>query len=349
MAGKSKGSVQIKEIAERLNLSAGTVSIVLNGRGDAMRISKETQKRVQDAAKEMNYQPNIYARRLRSAGSEEAPKVIAVFWNSVYSDFMMGGFFRGLHNCVERQGFRMEFYVQMFKQDELEKLADSMTPQRFSAIIICGLSDHDSAFLNSRSFDLPVMVLFRSEEKYHSVYGDDYAVGKNMAKLLASHGHKKVGVVGCSRRGRSGILRNMGFLEVCAQSGIEVRKQWMMEMEERDCDAGYQAMREILRQEERPTAIFSAANEQTLGIVIACREAGVNIPEDLELLAYGDNSAFAYFTPTISAVHMSVEKLAEAAVTLLETIIDNNITIPMGRMIQAEYVFRESCRGFGEE
>ena len=78
MAAKRQGSVQIRQIAEALGVSVGTVSIVLNGRGDVMRISKETQKRVRDMAKEMNYQPNIYARRLRSAAHEKAGRVIAV-------------------------------------------------------------------------------------------------------------------------------------------------------------------------------------------------------------------------------------------------------------------------------
>lgn len=50
-------TVQIKQIAERVGLSPSTVSIVLNGRGDEMRISKESQRRVLEAAKEMSYRP----------------------------------------------------------------------------------------------------------------------------------------------------------------------------------------------------------------------------------------------------------------------------------------------------
>lgn len=52
MAAKRQGSVQIRQIAEALGVSVGTVSIVLNGRGDVMRISKETQKRVNGDGKE---------------------------------------------------------------------------------------------------------------------------------------------------------------------------------------------------------------------------------------------------------------------------------------------------------
>ena len=83
-----------------------------------------------------------------------------------------------------------------------------------------------------------------------------------------------------------------------------------------------------------------------MGIVIACREAEVRIPEDMELIVYGDNDAFAYFSPSISAVYLSLEKVAEASAELLEMAMNNAITLPMARIMQAEYVFRDSCAGF---
>ena len=76
MGKKQASKMQIKNIADKLGLSVSTVSVVLNGRGDQVRISKETQKKVLNAAKEINYQPNIYARRLRQAANEEAPYVL---------------------------------------------------------------------------------------------------------------------------------------------------------------------------------------------------------------------------------------------------------------------------------
>lgn len=346
MTAKRQGSVQIKQIAEALGISAGTVSIVLNGRGDAMRISKETQKRVRDMAKEMNYQPNIYARRLRGAAHEKAGRVIAVLWNSAYSDLMMGQFFRGLHEYQKKHDCKMEFYVQMFENDKLNEMQELLTPLRFSAAIVCGISDRDSEFLNNTQFDLPILVLFRSEERYHCIYGDDYAVGSSIARLLSGHGHKKVGLIACSRKGRSGSMRIMGFLEACEQDGIQVKPQWHIEKQERNCGAGYAAMQEILQQEERPTAIFSASNEQAFGIVLACREAEIRIPEDMELIVYGDNDAFAYFSPPISAVYLSLEKMAEASAELLEMVMNHAIIMPMARLMQAEYVFRDSCAGF---
>ena len=159
------GTTQIKEIAERLGVSPGTVSIVLNGRGDAMRISKATQQRVRDAAKEMNYQPNIYARRLRSSGSEETCKVIAVFWNTDFTDDSMGRFFKGLYQTVKEKGYRVEFFIQLFEFDHICDCREIMTASRFSGIIISGASDADTEYLNTIKFDLPIVLMNRNEQR----------------------------------------------------------------------------------------------------------------------------------------------------------------------------------------
>ena len=78
---KKNETVQIKQIAERLNISPSTVSVVLSGKGDEMRISKATQEIVQKMAQEMNYHPNVYARRLRNADTQKSHFVIAIFMN----------------------------------------------------------------------------------------------------------------------------------------------------------------------------------------------------------------------------------------------------------------------------
>ena len=68
-------TVQIKQIAERVGLSPSTVSIVLNGRGDEMRISKESQRRVLEAAKEMSYRP-ASADDSRGAGRKNSRSIL---------------------------------------------------------------------------------------------------------------------------------------------------------------------------------------------------------------------------------------------------------------------------------
>lgn len=346
---QKSGKVQIKEMAERLGLSAGTISIVLNGRGDAMRISKATQKRVWDLSKEMNYQPNIYARRLRSAGGQEASKVIAVFWNAEFTDDVMGSFFRGLYHAAQENQHNVEFYVQMFDYGNLDRWKNMMTASRFSGIICSGISDADMEFLSSHPFDLPVVLIGRNSDTHHCVYVNNYEIARNVAKLFSARGHKRAGLVSIQRRSSASELRHLGYLKACAEHGLQVEAQWVKEGDGRQFNSGYEAMKRLLKSEQKPTAVFINVTGQAMGALVACKEAGVRVPEDLELLAYGENETFPYYTPTVSCVYVPVESMAESALNLLILVLENGIDVPMGRMLHAQYAFRQSCGAFPKE
>ena len=136
-------TVQIKQIAERVGLSPSTVSIVLNGRGDEMRISKESQRRVLEAAKEMSYRPAGNARHPRTIAGDQAEKTVGVFWNENFGEDTMSRYFSGLFNASEENHYDVEFVVKMFRNGELSALRDHMNQKRYSGILICGVSSAD--------------------------------------------------------------------------------------------------------------------------------------------------------------------------------------------------------------
>jgi len=314
-----------------------------------MRISKATQKRVKEAAKEMNYQPNIYARRLRNSGTEQACKLIAIFWSTEFSDDTMGRFFRGMQNAVKEKDYKVEFFIQLFDFDYLYKCKDIMTSARFSGIILSGVSDLDAEFLTTNKFDLPIIIMNRNEQQYHCVYVNDYEIGKSSGKLFFDRDHKYAGLISMKRKGHGALLRQMGFLEACRKHQIEVKPEWIHEAEGRDFISGYGATQKLLQYKQRPTAIFVMSSAQVLGTVQALKDANLSIPEDVEVLTYGDSEMFEYFSPSISSVHIPIELIAENTLNLLILIIKNGIEMPMSRMLLAEYAFRDSCGGFAGE
>lgn len=345
----SNNTVKIKEIAQRLGLSPGTVSLVLNGKAEAMRISKDTQQRVREAAREMNYQPNLYARRLRTSMEEDTTKIIAIFWCTDFSDDIMGRFFRGLHNTVNEKNYKVDFIIQLFDYDCLSKCKDLMTSNRFSGIIINGASDLDIQFLNETSFNLPIVLMNRNEQRFHCVYINDYEVGSSCGRLFYARKHKCVGLITLKRKSHSISLRQHGFLESCNKYELQIKEEWIQEARARDFSSGYEATKKLLAGKERPTALFVISPGQVLGAVQACKDANLAIPEDIEILAYGDGDVFPYYAPSISTIHIPIETTAENALNLLVLVIDNDIQMPMSRMLLAGYSFRESCGGFPDE
>lgn len=338
-----KSTVQIKQIAQQLGVSPSTVSIVLNGRGDKLRISRATQKRVLDAARDMNYQPNIYARRLRSAGDRDAGRIVAIFWNSRFADDL-GKFFKGASATIAKNDYSIEFMLQLFDEDRLSELRDLMTSQKFNGIIVCAPGDGDIDFLCDTTFDVPLVLSNKSNSRYSGIYTDNFETGRNCAKLFAENGHTKVGLIGVSGKGSGTTVRRFGFMNECERLGIEVRPEWIEESPDYDMTGGYQCARRILECERTPTGLFILTDTQALGAVIALKEKGIRVPEDMELLAYGNSEMFDIMSPKISSVSVSREYMAENAVNLLMTKIENNISEPISKVLVPVYRFRDSFR-----
>jgi LacI family transcriptional regulator len=343
---KNTSTVQIKQIAQRLGVSSGTVSIVLNGRGDQMRISKETQKRVQDMAKELNYQPNMYARRLRKSAEEEAPYIIAVFWRAEFLEDILGKFVQGLYHTIKQNDLNIELVLQPYDFGNLEKYKRFISSNRFSGAIIGGISNEDQLFLEQNDFDIPIVLIARNTKKYNSVLIDDYDAGESCANLFFSRNHKAAGLVGMTYKGKSAQLIEMAFKETCKEKNINIDEKWISYCGNRNFNCGYEAAMNILSNKEKPTALFVMDDRNAGGVFMACRSIGLTVPNDIEILVFGENEYFSYSNPTISSIQQPMSKYAESSLNMIMVSIKNKVGIPMMQELTPIFSFRESCGGF---
>lgn len=337
-------TVQIKQIAQAVGMSQSTVSIVLNGRGDEMRIAKQTQKRILEVAKEMNYRPNIYARRLRGTDDKQPNQIVAVFWNDTYMGDTMSRFFKGAVNSIENNNYGIEFMVQLFKSGHLENYKEYLSIQKYNGVIIAGTSSEDRDFLEKGDFSVPIVLSSRSSEKLSSVYTDGYMIGRECARMFAKKGVRTAGLLGIVQTTSSASLRELGFLNGCTEEGILVKPGWIIKKDSRDMEEGYRGAKELLAMSEKPEALFILYDSLALGALFAFKEAKVQIPQELSLVVYGINEMLRNTSPTITMIGNSMESAGENSLDLLMTIINNTITFPINRVILPSYEFGDSFK-----
>ncbi len=343
---KNTATVQIKQIAELLGVSSGTVSIVLNGRGDQMRISKTTQKRIQDMAKELKYQPNIYARRLRKSAEEEVPYIIALFWREEYLDDLLGQFLKGLYHMIQQNDLNIELVLQPYDFGNLEKYKSSINSNHFNGAIIGGISNDDQLFLEQNEFDIPIVLIGRDTKKYNSVNIDYYEAGESCANLFFVRNHKTVGLLGLSTKGKSVQLVELAFKETCMERNIHIDTNYISYCAQRDFISGYESAMKILSNEIKPTAIFVMDGRNAGGVLKACKMADLNVPKDIEILVFGDNEYFSYSDPTITTIQQPMVQFAERSLNMILVLIKNKVDIPMIQELTPIFNFRESCGGY---
>ncbi len=338
-------NANIKLIAQKTNLSPGTVSIVLNGRGDKMRISEKTQNRVWEEAKLLGYKPNIYARRLRNQSAGNSAAIIGILWPSVYSSELIVNFFDGIQNSILHDKINVEVVFKPYQYSEISKMEDIFKNQLFNGVIIVGASDSDVDYLYKTDSTMPIILFNRQNDKYGTVCIDNYNTGEKVSKLLAARGHKKAGLICPNLLSRNFSMRRTGFLDGCQKYGITVLPEHII-LETLDSEGGYRSTEKLLRSRPLPTALFLLVSGYSHEVYSVLQKNGVRIPEDMEIIGCSDIVSSRILSPSMTVIDLPIQKMVKKSLQLILDMINGYIQEPHNIFEEAYFIFRESCGGF---
>lgn len=339
----------IKEIAERTNLSVGTVSIVLNGRGDEMRISKKTQKRILEAAQGIGYLPNVSARRLRQSNARNIP-VIATFWPSDLSSDLLGRFFIGAQSSILEQEFEFEMTIQPYKRKQIHRIKEFCDQGIYHGAILTGISAEEQRYLEDHPLSVPTVLFNRKSSSYSCAHVDTFEIGRKAAELFSVRGHKKVGTIVPDYLVKAeNNLRFRGFVESCKKYGLELEERHI-QAAPMTMEGGNAAAKKIVEEGDAlPTAMFFPLGLMAVAALPEFHRAGIRIPDKMEILTYGDHVAEKFSVPSLSTVKLPVEEMAAACIRLvMERILDPS-SKSKSLVFETPFIFRESCGGFRYE
>ncbi|MBB3108046.1 LacI family transcriptional regulator [Paenibacillus phyllosphaerae] len=330
----------LKDIAELAGVSVGTVSLVLNGRARDLRISPETEEKIVQAARQLDYRPNTAARRLRRAGNENLP-TIAVYWASDFPSELLGRFFIGIQNSLlDRHEF--EVTVQPYRQSELHQSNLLSASELYNGVILTGVSDADIQFLEENPMKSPVVVFNRRLTSYSSVYVDDEEAGRKAAALFAAKGHKLVGMIAPDVRTSSINHRKNGFIHGAREHGMELPEACIYQVP-MSMHGGQIAAEHLVTVRDRPTALFFPNGIMAVGALPVLHRAGIRIPDDLEIITYGDSEHERFTLPSLSSLILPVEAMASSCIDVLMKTIKGQMRSPHAERFETPFVFRESC------
>lgn len=332
----------IKEIAQLAGVSQGTASMVLNGKGDKYRISASTQQKIMQAAQQLNYQPNISARRLRSGGETVLP-IIALFWSLDTRTALVGRFLKGVQYALNELENEYEILIQPYEGKKIHKIHSLRTGTRFNGAIIANSTEEDEQFLEQTDLNVPIVLYQRDSDKYSSVNVNGYRSGENVAEMFASRGHHRLGLIVPNVSSRAIRLRMEGFLAKAGELGLEIQDEHIVH-EDFSYQGGYEAVKRLATYDcPLPTALFVISDQMSVGALKALDEIGVKVPDDIEIIGH-DNDEVTHFTiPTLSTVHLPVEEMATECVKLLTDMMLYKSNMKVSKMMDTHIVSRRSC------
>lgn len=322
----------IKDIAREAGVSIATVSIVLNGKGQERKISAETQSRIQQIARQLNYVPNQSAKKLRSAAKDSY--AVAFYWATDFRINYLARITLGIQKEIMQQKKVVHLTVVPYKVDHLQQQMETTQNEFFNGIIIANMSNKDMSYLENHTIPCPVVLFNRESQRYSSVTMDNYKIGQNVAKHFLAKGIYDAGVLTHDTSFPIMRLWMQGFLDAFAAAGhpIPAERVWLCST---SASSAIEIIHALHQAHSLPKAMFCVSDVLAHGMLYGCNELGISIPQDIEVFTIGVNMAEIndYAIPSLSRIDIPMGQIGENCLNLLVDLIEKKEANPAVRYI----------------
>jgi LacI family transcriptional regulator len=335
----------IRQLAQNLGVSIGTVSRALNNRAG---VSPRTRARVLEEARRSGYVANAAARALKDQ------PVLNI--GLIFSPFF------GPHHEINPAALSL---LQLLKETAATKAASLKTnffttdedlknlveTNHFDVVILDGQFS-PSTFETVHQTGIPAVIL-----GYHSAFPNQISVCVNMesagdtaVQYLAALGHERIGLVTGPRKEPHATEFHNGVKRALGEFALPYRPNWILELpaDKANKFGAEAALTGYLRQNSRPTAIIFSTDWMALGGLSAAKKLKLRVPEDLSIIGFQNTMAASEVAPPLTTFDPDHPRFAELVIDLalkLRTERQPGGTPPASEdiLISATLIKRQSC------
>lgn len=293
----SKSLPTIKEIAKRLNVSVSTVSRALN---DHPRIGLRTKMRVQQLAKELNYEPNAQAIFFK----QKKTFVIGVIIPSIREEFFSQAI-SGIETAAIEHHYTILF-GQSYDDPEREKMVvDAMKKQRVDGLLI-SLSKRTKKFdhlIALEKMSIPVVYFDRVPpfERVNKVFCNLYNGTIEMMHWLVNHAYRRIALINGPDELAASKERLKGYVDGLSKKRLKADMNLVVQTDFSK-EKTVEAMEHLLSLKNRPDVIISFNDYVHMDAVQYAYQKGVKINKDIAFVSYANLPITEYtaFPPLLS-------------------------------------------------
>lgn len=332
----SSRTATIKRVADRAGVSIATVS---RASADPGAVSEELLRRVQEAARALNYRPSRAARLLRGATSQTVGVVIPDLENPFFTAVV-----RGIDSVLQAAGYTLLLGNSDEDGERERNVLETLRADGVAGIIFVPINAARGAYRDVLAPPLHTVAVDRSPVNVRPdlVTVDNVEGTRRGVAHLIALGHREVALLGGPLRHSTATQRERGYEQALRDAGLPGRPELIHRADFRE-GGGYTGMKTLLALPNRPTAVFVANNLMTLGAFRALHEAGVRIPEELALVGFDDMPWATSLNPPLTAVSQPSQEIGSAAADLLLDRIARPDRAIRHLILETTLVVRASC------
>jgi DNA-binding LacI/PurR family transcriptional regulator len=304
-------------------------------------VNPETRKRILQVVQELNYVPNLAARRL-SVGKTLTIAVIVPFFTRPSVSERLNGVVSALSDS------QYDLLIHNIDTPEQRDIgfSDVLRADRVDGALIVSLPIPDRYIAQLTGANVPIVLIDTCHDAldlFACFKVDDVAGGQAATEYLIQLGHERIGFIGdvvdTPFHFVSSRDRHLGYQKALQAANLPLRPEYYAEGDHGRLEARV-LVKEMLSRPERPTAVFAASDTQAVGVLEGARELGLDVPKDLSVIGY-DDIEIADIMGLTTMQQRLFESGRRGAESLL-AILDDPDRIPVQQVLSAELVVRDS-------
>jgi len=330
---RSDTPVRLKELAHFLGLDPSTVSVVLNetpGRS----IPEETRKRIKEAAKEFNYQPNLVARSFRNQRTLTLGVLVPELSDGYHAEVLTG-----VGDCLLEAGYSYLTAHHRHRPNLMEQYSKLLIARGAEGMICIDTSlEH--------AFSVPTVVV--AGHRHLSGVTNVVLNHQKAAELTLTHlhalGHRRVAFMRGQPFSGDSEDRWQAIVRVCRNTGIELQPYLTVQLEKDISwpELGYPVIRNLFATKRSFTALVCFNDVAAIGAIRAIRDNGLRVPEDISVIGFDDIKAAAYMSPSLTTIRQPLAEMGRAAAQCIINRLNRTEDFRETISFEPELVIRES-------
>lgn len=314
-----EGKTSLKDVANSVGVSTALVSMVLNGKARQYRIGDEIAAKVIDAAKRMNYAPNLVAKNLRSGKTQLIGLIVTDISNPFYAN---------IARIVEDRAIELNYTVLISSSDEnlenTERIINVLHNKGVEGLIVvpCDGSINLIKELNETGFPIVLLDRYFPTIDVSSSCLDNFKSTTLATQHLIEQGHKKISLIAYDTEMYHILDRISGYEETMKKAGLKA----YIDIEKVDIlnpKPGVQKALTDMVNNKHTDAVIFLTNMLAINGLYCLNEMNIKVPDDIAVIGFSRNVAFDLYYSPITFIKQPIEQIAENAINTLVSRIKN--------------------------
>ncbi len=309
--------VTIYEVAKVAGVAISTVSRVLN---NSPNVSEETKKKVKKAIKDLNFRPQVSARKLAS----KEPQMLAIAVPSFTTPFF-NEVLKGVKDEIRNMDLDIIMYNTGSRNPE-EAVQSFFDRGTADAVILLSIDVREEVHEMLQATGIPIVLVNSKHPSYNYFMMNDYRGGYMAGEHLVKKGFERIGMISTHSVNRTASERSRGFMDALKNYKMKIDKELFVTGDSEKHggfteEAGFEAIHKYEKLGKFPDAIFCSNDTQALGALHALSKLGMKVPEDIGLMGY-DNIKFSRYMD-LTTIDQKMHDIGVQATARLAEIIKN--------------------------